>query len=301
MKKRLFTFGDSFTQYLYPTWADILGQEFDYYENWGRMAAGNHFIFNSVNECLIRNEVNQNDTFIIMWTNIYREDRYINNQWQFSGNIFSEHKFNPDFYDELFSNKFMDGRGCLLRDLAMINATKTLLDHAQVNYIFLSTVPVTQASLNAHVSDQKFKEENDDILNSYEKVLSLIRPSIYETVFNYDWFSRSTSDRAPDEMVRQQYISVAGSDWPSYENFLQGDFQGIDQIIIDEIFDPKRTRTDWKLRISEFNRDDFHPTTEEHLEYVELMLPEFVISEKTKKWANAKTKFFKKSPTPQRW
>lgn len=299
MKKRLFTFGDSFTQYSYPTWADILGQEFDYYENWGRMAAGNHFIFNSVNECLIRNEVNQNDTFIIMWTNIYREDRYIDKQWQFSGNLLAENKFNLEFYDELFRSKFMDRRGCLMRDLAMINATKTLLDHAQINYIFLSTVPITQASLTAHDSDQKFKEENNDILNSYEKVLSLIRPSIYEVVFNYDWFSRPTSNRPPDAKVRQQYINVAGPDWPSYEDFLQGNFQGIKQEIMDEIFDT--TNWNWKLRISEFNRDDFHPNTKEYLEYIELVIPEINVSEKIRKQCQAKTIFFKKSPILQRW
>lgn len=34
---RLFTFGCSFTKFFWPTWADILGQEFDYYENWGRL------------------------------------------------------------------------------------------------------------------------------------------------------------------------------------------------------------------------------------------------------------------------
>jgi hypothetical protein len=120
-------------------------------------------------------------------------------------------------------------------------------------------------------------------------------------VFKYDWFSRPTSDRLPDEKVRQQYMSLAGADWPTYENFLQGDFQGIDQTIIDEIFDPKQSGTDWKLRISEFKRDDFHPNTKEYLEYIELVIPEINISEKTRKQCQAKTIFFKKSPILQRW
>ena len=38
---RLYTFGCSMTSYFYPTWADILGQEFSYYENWGEPGAGN--------------------------------------------------------------------------------------------------------------------------------------------------------------------------------------------------------------------------------------------------------------------
>ena len=46
--KRLFTFGCSVTEFIWPTWADILGREFDYYENWGRVGAGNLYIFNSI-------------------------------------------------------------------------------------------------------------------------------------------------------------------------------------------------------------------------------------------------------------
>ena len=32
---RLFTFGCSFTNYAWPTWADFLGLEFEHFENWG--------------------------------------------------------------------------------------------------------------------------------------------------------------------------------------------------------------------------------------------------------------------------
>ena len=31
---RLFTFGCSFTQYMWPTWADILSKNFNFYESW---------------------------------------------------------------------------------------------------------------------------------------------------------------------------------------------------------------------------------------------------------------------------
>jgi hypothetical protein len=287
--KRLFTFGDSFTQYFYPTWADILGQEFDRYENWGGIAAGNQFIFNSVTECL-RRTITPNDTFIIMWTNIYREDRYIKNQWEFSGNLFSKELFNPEYYDDLFGSKFMDKRGCLIRDLALINATKTLLDTAKVNYIFLSTVPITQVGINAHQSDQKFEKNNIDVLNSYRDILNLIRPSIYETVFNYNWFSRPISNQLPNEEIRQKYMSLSGSSWPSYEDFIQANFQDVKQEIIDEIF--KMIMWDLEPQLTKFVRDDFHPSTKDYLEYINTILPEFKISEKTKCWIEEETKIF---------
>ena len=50
--KRLFAFGCSFTGYGWPTWADIIGQSFDYYENWGKSGIGNYLISSRVVERL---------------------------------------------------------------------------------------------------------------------------------------------------------------------------------------------------------------------------------------------------------
>ena len=57
---RLFTFGCSFTHWSWPTWADILGREFDEYENWGQRGGGNVFIFHSLIECYKKNKLNKN-------------------------------------------------------------------------------------------------------------------------------------------------------------------------------------------------------------------------------------------------
>jgi hypothetical protein len=40
MIQRLFTFGCSFTKNNYPTWADIAGTQFSYYQNWAQPGAG---------------------------------------------------------------------------------------------------------------------------------------------------------------------------------------------------------------------------------------------------------------------
>ena len=48
IKGRLFTFGCSMTKYYYPTWADILGKHWEYFENWAEPGGGNQFIFNSL-------------------------------------------------------------------------------------------------------------------------------------------------------------------------------------------------------------------------------------------------------------
>ena len=117
-----FAFGCSFTSYYWPTWADIFGKEFEYFENWGQSGGGNQFIFNSLMECVVKNKISKDDTVIIMWTNISREDRYVNHKWITPGNIFNQSTYTQDFIKE-----FADIRGYLIRDLNTIFATQNIL------------------------------------------------------------------------------------------------------------------------------------------------------------------------------
>jgi len=71
---RLYTFGCSFTSYLWPTWADIIGTQFDHFENWGRASFGNQFISQQVVECDILNDLGPDDTVVIVWSDHLRWD-----------------------------------------------------------------------------------------------------------------------------------------------------------------------------------------------------------------------------------
>lgn len=177
---RLFTFGCSFTRYHWPTWADILGKEFDYYENWGQIGGGNQYIFNSLIEAKSRNNFSKDDTIIIMWSNVTREDRYYNNSWVTPGNIFTQL-----LYPDSFVKKFADDRGYLIRDLATISAAADLLEYWGVKYHFLSMVPINNV-------DQYTKKLSSaqDVLDLYYSAIEKIKPSIFEIIFNFDWTSR---------------------------------------------------------------------------------------------------------------
>lgn len=74
--KRLFVFGCSFTNWAWPTWADLLSFEFDYYENWGEPGIGNRAIAEKVAECHAKNNFSKNDTVIIQWSSYTRFDWY---------------------------------------------------------------------------------------------------------------------------------------------------------------------------------------------------------------------------------
>ena len=86
--KRLFTFGCSFTNYYWPTWADIISQDYDYFQNWGKIGGGNKFIYLSLVECHQRNKFTPDDTIMLMWSSQAREDRYIKDEWYTPGPVY---------------------------------------------------------------------------------------------------------------------------------------------------------------------------------------------------------------------
>ena len=266
---RLFTFGCSFTQYIWPTWADILGKEFAYYENWGQSGSGNHYIFYSLIECIERNKITSNDTVIIMWSSSDREDRYINNTWQTPGGL-----GNQTFYNKNFIENYYDKRGHQLTDLLTITATKKLLESHGIDYKFLSMLPFT---------GEKPYEMDQDLVDFFDLVFE---PSAFEVLYKNNWsvlknktdFVRSLNKTAQKKILEDQYPIFAGADWPSLEDFLN-----------DKIEDRFREE------IKEFNlfeirdygvREDNHPIPTEHLIYLQTIWPDIVISEETKKWVN---------------
>lgn len=282
MANRLFTFGCSFTQYLWPTWADILGKGFEYYENWGKAGGGNQYIFNSLMECYLQNQLDSNDTVIIMWTSTDREDRYINGIWQTPGGL----EFQT-FYDKSFISKYYDERGSLFRDLTYIQATKDLLDFWGVKYKFLSMAPF----------DDKL---NIDLMIAFNSVIKTISESAYDVLYNKSWFLpkhqfefAQTMDKENHiNILKETYVQFAGTDWPNFSDF-----------IADKI-DKK-----FKIEMQDFGllylrdyplRADSHPCPKEHLIYLKTVLPEYKIDTATEDWINNYklfNKFKKHQPT----
>jgi hypothetical protein len=187
--RRLFTFGCSFTQYWrWPTWADALGQQAEYFENWGLCGSGNSLVFYSLVECNQRNQLTSDDFVYIMWTNTSREDRYVGNRWLEGGNVYwSAGSELPTEYVK----KFACERGYLIRDLTTMAAVKQLLDQWGCQYQFLSMVPFDstneQNELGYNPGDAVGVDL--DVRHLYQPILNLIKPSVYQTVFGQKWFS----------------------------------------------------------------------------------------------------------------
>lgn len=151
--KRFFAFGCSFTNYIWPTWADIIGQQIDHYENWGKGGAGNQFIFNSLIECNRRHILNKDDLVIIMWTSCSREDRYVDNEWLVAA---SENR--EELYGKKWMKKFgQQSKGLMIRDFAVIDAAQKLLDCFNCDWLNLCSLPLVR--FNFEKAEQDIKKD----------------------------------------------------------------------------------------------------------------------------------------------
>lgn len=258
---RLFAFGCSFTKYHWPTWADILAQEYDYFENWGQSGAGNHYIFNSLIECNQRNKLTANDTVIIMWTSIVREDRYCGRTWITPGNIYSQ-----DTYPKDFVKNFADNRGYLIRDLGFIQAARMCLENTGCKFKFLSMIPIENVSEFASTVTVK---HDKDCLQLYQDTLDLIHPSIFELVYRRNWASR------PRYASQESYLKEAGSDWPTFENYIQNNLIGLSTDVKKEVM---TWGGPWGM-----GAYDCHPIPLMHAEYLDKVGVQ--LSNKTLDWA----------------
>jgi hypothetical protein len=187
---RFFAFGCSSTWSVSrPTWADIVGREFAFYQNWARPGSGNQYIFQSLIECSVRHKFTPDDTVMIMWTSISREDRYIKDQggWVGQGNV-----YNQTLYGDDFIRKYSCERGYLIRDLNTITATINLLKYWGVKYKLLAVLPVIHPSELRE--DLKTVKENQDVVDLYADTLAEISPSQYEVIFNSQNWNEKHSD-----------------------------------------------------------------------------------------------------------
>jgi hypothetical protein len=161
--KRFFAFGCSFTNYFWPSWADIIGQDIPVYENWAERGAGNYFIFNSVIEAHSRHKFNKDDLVIVMWSTKEREDRYSDGVWLHDTNITQEKTYGKDWVKKFGT----DIKSFLIRDLAYIKSIQTFLETCECdweNFTLQSIINIDQnalkklgVSIDTMPEEEKFK------------------------------------------------------------------------------------------------------------------------------------------------
>jgi hypothetical protein len=277
---KLLTFGCSFTDYNWSTWADILGREFDDFQNHGRGGAGNTYIFNRIMQCIAENQITDSSTVIVMWSNVIREDRYVDGEWIAPGCIYNQNTYSEGFMD------FVDPIGLFIRDCAHVAAVTHALNSTGCTYHFLSMMPIDNAKEYLKLKWTEKILASDTVSQykrKYKKYLDLIKPSMLEVVYNNNWYNKRDDlvkdktwydnltvpenwfyDQQPEDSVLPGLDNLYNCN-DRVKSFLcnKMNAQSIDEIV------------EFKL----WERIDHHPTPLLHLEYLQKVLPEYKISE----------------------
>lgn len=101
---RLFFFGCSYTQYGWPTWANVIGYDQGVeYHNFGIAGLGNVGILHRMIEANAKLKFKDDDKILILWSSWSREDRVRKQNWVTTGSVFNSG--NPE-YNNYFIKRY---------------------------------------------------------------------------------------------------------------------------------------------------------------------------------------------------
>jgi len=206
--KRLFTFGCSFANWSYPTWADMLIQEFksrglEGY-NFGCAGAGNLYIFTKLMEANQVFKFNNEDLILISWTSMQREDRYAKGEWHTPGNVYNQSVYSDEFVKEWADLKFYH-----LRDSALISAARKSFEHTVGGFY---TTAMSSFSIKEPINPNELDESCNRIINAYSENIKLdFTPFIQYLKFDYN--SEDQEAARPNVMFSSTHPRGVHKEW----------------------------------------------------------------------------------------
>lgn len=252
---RLFTFGCSMTKYHWPTWADILGRQWEYFENWGNPGSGNTFIFDSLIECDTRNKFTPNDSIIVMWSGIARIDYYQQNRWSHMVNRFAR--------DDA-SQPFSCPDGYEILSYPLFTAADQYLKSKNLNYKLCSFHSYDEGSRAGVL---------------YKETLSKIKCVKFSSV------PKKITRIKNNAEIELLYQRLSGKDWPSLDKILEKNFNPINSTIADEIVEfVQLIENDPHFKLTQTTEIDRHPLPVDHLNAIKDIAPDVTVDQLTVEW-----------------
>jgi len=180
---RVFTFGCSLTQFFYPTWADLLIKQTGTGQNWGRLGAGNQYIFTRIWEADSIYHFNKDDVVIVQFTGMFRDDRFIEGHgWHLAGGIYRGQLHDEPLDLNAFQYKsqyqWADAIHMTMRDCAMISSIKTMLKQRGCKTIYFAFSDFIKEDKSLNYDTPLEYDDIPGILNQYKDYLKLDKPAI---------------------------------------------------------------------------------------------------------------------------
>jgi hypothetical protein len=194
---RLFVFGCSFTNYEWPTWADLLGLEFEEYQNWGLPGIGNRAIAERLAECHARNNISKDDVVIVQWSShtrhdwfkdVYNDEENMIDGWNIhsTSEVFIKNKHHTE---ALFSE-----RAYVMHTLNMIVLAQSLLKSTNCTWFMTSLGDLRSLGYDTLFSKKGMSVSDQDTIKKLKKSsdwpIWTLYPEykIYENIiFNEKW------------------------------------------------------------------------------------------------------------------
>lgn len=131
MDKKLITFGCSFTEFSWPTWADWMGTAYPHYINLGNGGSGNRAIFHTFMRAYNGGYIDKNTDVVIQWTSLLRHDHipFGKNKYLGLGSVLHSGNYSQEYID-----KFFNPIQAISETYNYIKAIRTLLDIRRINY-----------------------------------------------------------------------------------------------------------------------------------------------------------------------
>lgn len=242
--QRFFAIGCSFTNWYWPTWADIIAKEhahLDYY-NFGHGGSGNLYISSLLSQINRKFKLNKRDIVVIMWSTFHRPDYYTvwpdQDAYRYALSNNSIYDYDPtklnnwkgacdQILGAINDNYIMnDNRGYLIRDCALIDNTIQILEGADYDSIYMmSTTPDEQLKYDDSFTNVPI----DDVLNLYENLnnnrLSLLgylcnvnSQGLFELPITVNWIPPH-NDETGEHEDEKHFSGAQYCDYLEYLNF----------------------------------------------------------------------------------
>ncbi len=188
-KKRLFAFGCSHTNYLWPSWANILSLSFDDFYNFGLAGTGDFRILNQIQRANERFKFGKNDYIGIALSCNHRYDTIerSGSRWIGLGSMYDEKYHKVKFLREL------NDVGGYENKLTVIKAIKQLLDSTETNYKIFNSF---QVGVHHHTDSNTINRVSKDGESSMQKICDEIttlcdtNKTLYD--YSYSWGRRGS-------------------------------------------------------------------------------------------------------------